>query len=133
MVLNRSTGSHFGTAVGVKYYLDPYTRRPRLLTIEDIDSIARVGDSLPNIEWIFTVDSHRTVPGVIADKVSLLHVILNSSKPVCCSIGDVASLREMIELCSIVAGGEKQLRAKPFFVSSVEPVSPLVQGKDAME
>jgi len=133
MVLNRSAGSHFGTVVGVQYYLDPSTRQPRLLRVEDIDSIARLGDSLPNMEWIFTVDSHRTLPGVITDKVSLLHVILNSSKPVCCSIGDVASLGEMIELCSIVAGGEERLQAKPFFVSSVEPVSPLVQGKDAME
>lgn len=133
MVLNRSTGSHFGTVVGVTYYLDPSTRRPRLCRVEDIDSISRLGDSLPNIEWIFTVDSHRTLPGAIADKVSLLHVILNTSKPVCCSIGDVTSLGEMIELCSVVAGGEEQLQAKPFFVSSVEPVSPLVQGKDAME
>jgi len=133
MVLNRVTGSHFGTVAGVQYYLDPFSRRPRLLRVGDIDNIARLGDSLPNIEWIFTVDSHQTLPGAIADKVSLLHVILNTSKPVCCSIGDVMSLREMIELCSIVTGGEERLRAKPFFVSSVEPVSPLVQGKDAME
>jgi len=39
----------------------------------------------------------------------------------------------MLEVCSIVAGGEDQLRKKPFFSSSSEPVSPLVQGKDAME
>lgn len=133
LVLNRSTGSHFGTVVGVPYYLDPSTRRPRLLRVEDIDSISRLGDSLPNIEWIFTVNSHRTLPGALTDKVSLLHVILNTSKPVCCCIGDVTSLRELIELCSIVAGGEERLQAKPFFVSSVEPISPLVQGKDAME
>jgi len=133
LVLNRSAGSHFGAVVGVQYYLDPYTRRPRLLQVEDIDSIARLSDSLPNMEWIFTVNSHRTLPGAITDKVSLLHVILNTTKPVCCSIGDVSSLREMVEFCSTVAGGEARLRAKPFFVSSVEPVSPLVQGKDAME
>jgi trimethylamine--corrinoid protein Co-methyltransferase len=39
----------------------------------------------------------------------------------------------MIDLCSIVAGGEEQLRKKPFFAGSSEPVSPLIQGKDAME
>lgn len=133
MVLNRTEGSHFGSAAGVQYYLDPYTRKPRLLRVEDIDSLARLADSLPNIEWVFTIDSHMTLPGAITDKVSVLHVILNTSKPVCASIGDVSSLREMIELCSVVAGGEDKLRAKPFFVSSVEPVTPLVQGKDAME
>ena len=33
----------------------------------------------------------------------------------------------------MVAGGEKELQAKPFFIGTSEPVSPLVQGKDAME
>jgi trimethylamine--corrinoid protein Co-methyltransferase len=69
----------------------------------------------------------------IADKVSLLQFILNSSKPVIAEINDAASLREMIALCSIVTGGEEALRKKPFFGGSSEPVSPLVEGKDAME
>ncbi|MEE8414144.1 MAG: trimethylamine methyltransferase family protein [Dehalococcoidales bacterium] len=133
MVLNRSSGAHFGTVAGVQYYLDPYSRRPRMLRVEDIDSIARLGDALPNIEWLFTVDSHQTLPGVISDKVSVLHVVMNTTKPVCASIGAASSLKEMIDICAVVAGGEERLRARPFFVSSVEPVSPLVQGKDAME
>ncbi|MCK4262696.1 MAG: trimethylamine methyltransferase family protein, partial [Dehalococcoidia bacterium] len=57
----------------------------------------------------------------------------NSSKPVACCINDVTSLREMIDLCSIVAGGEEQLRKKPFFFGSSEPITPLIQGRDAME
>ena len=44
-----------------------------------------------------------------------------------------ASLKETTELCSIVVGGEKNLRKKPFLVNSSEPVSPLVQGKDSLE
>jgi len=133
MVLNTASGAHFGTVVGVPYFLDPYTHKARLHYVEDIDAIARVGDALPNIEWLFTVTSIRTLPAPIADKVPLLHAILNTSKPICVCSHDVSSLREMIELSSMVAGGEKQLETKPFFVSSVEPVTPLVQGKDAME
>ncbi len=133
IVLNKSAGAHFGTVAGVQYYLDPHTRRPRLLRVQDIDNLARLADYLPNIEWVFTVDSHRTLPGTITDKVSLLHVILNTSKPVCTSINDASSLREMIALCSMIAGGEEKLSARPFFIGSVEPVSPLVQGRDAVE
>jgi len=59
--------------------------------------------------------------------------VLNSSKPVGGGGSSVSSLREMLKICSMIAGGEKELQAKPFFASSCEPVSPLVQGKDAIE
>jgi len=88
---------------------------------------------MPNMEWSYLATGHRTIPGAIADKVSLLQFVLNCSKTVIAEISDVSSLREMIDLCSIVAGGEEALRKKPFFGGSSEPVSPLVQGKDAME
>ena len=69
----------------------------------------------------------------MSSSINLLQFMLNSPKPVFTEHLNVSSLREMIELCSIVAGGEEQLRKKPFLGSSSEPVSPLIQGKDAME
>jgi len=95
--------------------------------------MARVIDALPNIEWIAAVGIQRTVPDSIADSVSLLKAILNTSKPIMTGVNDVSSFREMLELCSIVAGSEEQLRKKPFFVSSSEPVTPLTQEKEAVE
>jgi trimethylamine--corrinoid protein Co-methyltransferase len=133
IVLNGQTGSHFGSMPDCPYYLDPYEGQMRTCYVADIADTARVIDALPNMEWSYLATGHKTVPGAIADKVSLLQFILNSSKPVIAEINDVGSLREMIDLCSIVAGGEEKLRQKPFFGGSSEPVSPLVQGKDAME
>jgi trimethylamine--corrinoid protein Co-methyltransferase len=133
MVLNGQTGSHFGSLPDCPYYLDPYEGRRRTCYIADIADTARVIDAMPNMEWSYLATGHLTIPGAIADKVSLLQFILNSSKPVIAEINDAASLREMIDLCSIVAGGEEALRKKPFFGGSSEPVSPLVEGKDAME
>jgi len=133
IVLNGMTGSHFGGFADCLNFLDPYTRKRRQCYVKDIADTARVVDALPNIEWHYTGGSHSTIPGAIADKVSLLQVILNCSKPVACCISDVSSLREMLKVCSIVAGGEKELQAKPFFIGTSEPVSPLTQGKDAME
>jgi len=102
--------------------------------VEDVADMARLCDALPNIERVYTGSPYKTLPAEIADEVSLLQLILNTSKPVGCWImNGVSSLREMIDLCSIVAGGEKQLREKPFFMGSSQPVSPLIQGKDPME
>jgi len=133
IVLNGMTGSHFGAKVDLPDFLDPHTGKRRGSYVEDIVDGVRLIDALPNIEWSYTSTGHPSLPAAIADKVTLLQVILNSSKPVFCEVNDASSLTEMIDLCSIVAGGEEQLRKKPFFGGSCEPVSPLVQGKDAME
>lgn len=133
VILNGQTGSHFGSMPDCPDYLDPFTRTRRTCYIADIADTAKVIDAMPNIEWSYLATGHKTVPGAIADKVSLLQFVLNSTKPVIAEISDVESLREMINLCSVIAGGEEQLQKKPFFGGSSEPVSPLVQGKDAME
>jgi len=133
IVLNGLTGAHFGAKTDLREFLDPYTRKRRVSYIADIADMARLIDALPNIEWGYTSGSNLTLPGVIADKITVLQIMLNTSKPVICETSDVSGLREMITLCSIIAGGEEQFRKTPFFASSSEPVSPLIQGKDALE
>ena len=133
IVLNGMTGTHFGAHPDDINYLDPYTRKRRKCYVEDIADIARLIDALPNVEWAFTGSTHPTVPPTIADRVTVLQLVLNCSKPIIAEINDASSLREMIGLCSIVAGGEEQLRRRPFFTGSAEPVTPLTQCKDAME
>jgi trimethylamine--corrinoid protein Co-methyltransferase len=136
IVLNGQTGSHFGPPSAPREILDPYERKRRECYVEDVADIARLVDALPNMEWSMTGASNTTLPlstRDISDKVNLLQCILNCSKPIICEANDVSSLREMIDLCSIVAGSEENLRKKPFFGGSSEPVSPLIQGKDAME
>jgi len=132
MVLNGMT-SHFGGHNALAEYLDPYTGQKRQCYVEDIGDMARVIDALPNIEWSYIVSSYATVPPAIADKVAILQAILNTSKPIAYCLVDVSRLKEVLKVCSMVAGGEKELEAKPFLIGSSEPVTPLVQGKDAME
>jgi len=133
IVLSGMTGSHFGAVPDLPGYLDPYTRKPRQCYIDDVADMVRLIDALPNVEWLLLGTSQPTLPAAITDKVSLLQFILNTSKPIMGEINDAESLREMIDLCAMVAGGEKQFLKKPFFIGSCEPVSPLVHGKDALE
>jgi trimethylamine--corrinoid protein Co-methyltransferase len=133
IVLNGMSGPHFGVVPDLPGYLDPYTRKPRQCYIDDIADMVRLIDALPNVEWLLLGTSQPTLPAAITDKVSLLQMILNTSKPIMGEINDAESLREMIDLCAVVAGGEEQFLKKPFFIGSCEPVSPLVHGKDALE
>jgi len=133
MVLTGQNESHFGAIPDLPEILDPYTKNRRSCYVVDIADTVRLIDALPNIEWLLLGSTHPTLPAAITDKVSLLQVILNTSKPIMAEVNDASSLREMINICSIVAGGEAQFKKRPFFIGSCEPVSPLVHGKDAME
>jgi len=136
IVLNGMTGSHFGAGHDPRKVQDLYTRKIRDCYIEDIAEYSRVIDALPNIEWSLVSAVNLTLPVTtdnISDRIGTLQFIYNSSKPVIGENNNVSTLRETIDLCSIVAGSEETLRKKPFFVSSSEPVTPLTQGKDAME
>ena len=132
IVLN-GMASYFGAHNALNEYLDPHTGQRRQCYAEDIADMARVIDALPNIEWSYIVSSYTTVPAAIADKVAILQAILNTSKPIAYCLVDVSRLKEVLDICSMVAGGEKELQAKPFLIGSSEPVTPLVQGKDALE
>jgi len=136
IVLNGMTGSHFGSSADPRMIQDVYTREIRKCYVEDIADMSRLIDALPNIEWNYSGASNLTLPQTaddISDRVGVLQFILNSSKPVIAEPNNASTLRELIDLCSIVAGGEEQLREKPFFASSSEPVTPLIQGKAPME
>jgi len=132
IVLNGQTGAHFGTVPACFGYLDPTTGKIRECYPDDIADMARLTDSLPNLEWL-APPMHRTTPAAIADKVGLLQCVLNTPKPVMFFGNDVDSLMEGLSLCALIAGGEEKLKRKPFVTGMSEPVSPLIQGKDALE
>jgi len=135
-VLNGMTGSHFGAGHDPRFIHDVQTGKIRKCYVEDIAEYSRVIDALPNIEWSLTSAVNLTLPVTtddISDRIGLLQFILNSSKPVAGQNNNVSTLRETIELCAIVAGGEEQLRKKPFFINTCEPVTPLIQGKDSLQ
>jgi len=136
IVLNGMTGSHFGSGHDPRWIQDLHTGKIRKCYIEDVAEYSRVIDALPNIEWSVVSAVNLTLPVTtdnISDRIGVLQFIYNSSKPVIGENNNVSTLRETIDLCSIVAGSEETLRKKPFFVSSSEPVTPLIQGKDSME
>jgi trimethylamine--corrinoid protein Co-methyltransferase len=136
-VLGGMAGAHFGSTPNPREYLDPRNGKRRFTYVEDMADQARLIDALPNIQWCWNATTNLVLPvgkdGDYSGRVSLLQFLRNSSKPVFAENVDVAGLKEMIDICALVGGGEERLRKKPFFGSSSEPVSPLMQGKEAVD
>ena len=133
--LNR-TRTYFGGMPDMPDYMDPRTRSRRPCKIRDVADMGRLIDFLPNIAWSYTAGwagYAGGIPGKLADRVSLKLVLENCTKPVIACITDLSNLKDMLEICAIAAGGYEQLRRKPFFCGTVEPVTPLQHGRDGLE
>ncbi len=130
---NRCT---FGGTPDQPDILDPRDGRRRPCRISDVVANARLIDALPTLAWSFTsmwAGYPQGLPAVLAGKVSFMIQLENSDKPLGSSMANLQSLRDQLEVCALVAGGADELRRRPFFFGSVEPISPLVHGRDALE
>ncbi|MEJ2244936.1 MAG: trimethylamine methyltransferase family protein [Acidobacteriota bacterium] len=134
----RLTGNRctFGGTPDQPDILDPRDGKRRPCRIADVVDNARLIDALPNLTWSFTSEwagYPQGLPAVLAGKVSFMIQLENSEKPLGSSIANVQNLKDQIEVCSLIAGGTEELRRRPFFFGSVEPITPLVHGRDALE
>jgi trimethylamine--corrinoid protein Co-methyltransferase len=117
---------------GIKY-IDPYTGEYRDPTISDVADIARLVDAMSEIDGYESAVGATDVPTETYALHGLEAALLNTTKPVGCEAINKWEARKCIGLAAIVAGGEDQLRERPFLGLGVCPVSPLKLPRDATE
>ena len=76
-------------------------------------------------------------PGDVPEETASLHkweaAILNTGKPVGTEATSAYDCRKLIEMATVVAGGEDEFRRRPLIGFGVCPVSPLKLPRDATE
>ncbi|MDP2984453.1 MAG: trimethylamine methyltransferase family protein [Candidatus Latescibacter sp.] len=117
--------SWFGTGSDCPNIIDPFTREKRRMVREDIAAAARLCDWLPNIDFIMSLGLVSDAPWEISDKHQFEAMLLNNTKPIVFTAHDRAGMNGIIEMSSLVAGSEENLRKNPFICLYAEPVSPL--------
>ncbi len=118
------TRVHFGTGGTALNILD-LDRSKRKSTAEDIAVIAALVERLENIDFLIVpVYPHDAPPDKI-DINRFFPALTHSSKPVMGGVYTVEGLRQVVEIAATIAGGEEQLKKRPFvgFITSI--ISPL--------
>ena len=117
--------SYFGTGSDLPNTLDLETgeRRPSLLT--DVGEMARLVDSLPNVEFVMSMAQASDVPAATSDRKAFLAMMANTTKPIVFTAWDEHGLADIIAMAETVAGGRDELELKPFLFAYLEPTSPL--------
>ena len=120
---------HFGFGEGAVNVLDGKTGSIRPSTEADTISAVRLGDALPNIDFVMPLFSARDVPAQVLPLHDLHAALKNTDKPVMVvDFGLDASY--LIRLASVVVGGEANLKDRPILGMYGEPISPLTHGRE---
>jgi trimethylamine---corrinoid protein Co-methyltransferase len=69
----------------------------------------------------------------IQTQITFLETVKNFSKTINFSTNDSESLKDIIEIASVVAGGLKNLQKKPFIFNYCEPIPPLSHPSESTE
>ena len=125
--------TYFGTGSDTPNVIDPYTGERRRPLLADIAGFARVGDALPNIDFLMCMGIASDVGAETAELHHFAAMMRNSTKPIVYTALDVAAAGRLLEMASVVAGGEDAFRQRPFAIMYIEPVSPLGFAPDDMQ
>jgi trimethylamine--corrinoid protein Co-methyltransferase len=128
------TRVHMGTGGAAVKILDLETGHIRETTLADVACIGHLVDSLDNIHFYLRACVARDIPSENLDVNTYYAAMANTTKHVTGNCYSVESLREVIEMAEMIAGGEGQLRERPILsFITCWTVSPLRYATDTVE
>jgi trimethylamine--corrinoid protein Co-methyltransferase len=113
--------------------VDARTGEYRHPTIADVREAARLVDALGDIDSYESAVHPVDIPEETASLYKWEAAILNTGKPVGTEATSAYDARKLIEMATIVAGGEDEFNRRPLIGFGVCPVSPLKLPHDATE
>jgi trimethylamine--corrinoid protein Co-methyltransferase len=125
--------SHYGTSTASPNTRDAFTGEIRQTGIDDIKLGAKVADYLDGIDFVMPMGTAQDVPGNAAEVHEFPAMISNTTKPAV-FIGYTALGCEYVyEMAAVIAGGQENLRQKPFIIAYPEALAPLFFPDEVIE
>jgi len=123
---------YLGTGGAALTVLDLETGKARAATLRDVAQLAKLVDTLKNIHFYLRPCIPQGIPAEAIDINQFYASLANTTKNVMASAQSVKSVRDVIEMARMIAGGEEALSQRPIvsFVTSWM-ISPLHFAADA--
>jgi len=110
------------------YFWDHGLQAPRSPTRADMVMCTRVGQALPNVDFVMALCSAGDMPPGTQYFYEYDVLFRNTTKPVIYSAPSRKHAARLIEMAAAASGGEEALRRRPSIVLFTQPVSPLQIG-----
>jgi len=135
--VNVSTRSiHYEPMIGRLNCYDYATDTTHRTTLEDVGHLIKLADALPSYHLLHSGSIMPQIDGVpirATHVYGYLESVRNSSKVVKATSREKIMAEDCLQMVAAVAGGEDQLRQKPFTFTTDNPVAPLHHDRDQME
>ena len=115
----------FGTGSDTIYTRDIETGERRRATIQDVEDFARLCDALDQMDFVMSMSNPVDVHPDDQYIHSFVSMLRGTTKPNVYTAKDLKDMQDIYRIAAAVAGGEGNLREKPFFLQYSEPISPL--------
>jgi len=115
------------------YMVDLDTGKRRDATRKDYADFARLADAMGAIGFFWPIVTISDVPASCHSAYELWTALQNCTMHVQGDCTSASDARKQIELATLIAGSEKELRKRPLFSAATNPISPLSFDKGAVE
>ncbi len=123
----------YGTGSDTIFTVDAETKERRRTVLEDTGNFAKLIDALPNMDFSMSMGNPEDVPIEDIYVHVFAEMVEKSNKPVCFIADSGRDIRKIHEIACAVAGGEENLKKKPFILNYSEAISPLRFPRNVME
>ena len=123
---------YFGTGSDCQFTWDIETRERRASVAEDVRRFAQLCDGLDQIDFVMSMGTPSDVPAMDHYVHSFIQMIRGTVKPNVYTAQNHQDMEDIYTIACAVAGGEAELRAKPFLLLYAEPISPLLFNQESV-
>lgn len=124
---------YYGTGTDMPDFIDLYTGEIRQGKLEDCENATKVAQACKEIDWIAPFALSNDKNPLVSDMYHFKAMRTYSNKPNLTIATDSYSLKGIIDMAAAQAGGYEAMAQKPTIVHYAEPISPLLNAKEALE
>ncbi|MFO8101432.1 MAG: trimethylamine methyltransferase family protein [Dehalococcoidia bacterium] len=123
----------YGTGSDTTFTMDLETGERRRTLLKDTANFAKLIDGLPNMSFAMSMSNPADVPVEDIYVYAFAEMVKNTNKPICFIADSGRDIAKIHRIACAVAGGEEELRRKPFLLNYSEAISPLRFPENVME
>jgi trimethylamine--corrinoid protein Co-methyltransferase len=124
--------AHFGPGPTCPNFIDVETMERRPYVRSDSPLVAKVVDSLPNIDFCESLGSISDVPYDLSALYEFVEMFRHTTKPIVAWSFDEYDSNAIHQIAVAEAGGQEAFERRPNYIHYCEPLSPLISTTDAL-
>ncbi|MEG1164045.1 MAG: trimethylamine methyltransferase family protein [Anaerovoracaceae bacterium] len=124
---------YYGLGTDLPSFIDPYTDEIRQTVLKDVENVGKVAQYAENIDFVASAGLASDVDQRVVDLYHLKTIRTYCNKPNWITATDYGNMKALIDMAAVSAGGYEKLRENPTIGLYGEPVSPLINSKEATQ